>query len=41
MHARIAIAGSAFIGVCWPGFMWKLWRRTGRFEPSEYHLRAA
>jgi hypothetical protein len=41
MHARIAIAGSGFSGVWWPGFMSKLWRRRRRFEPGEYRLQAA
>jgi cation diffusion facilitator CzcD-associated flavoprotein CzcO len=28
-------------GVWWPGFMWRLWQRTRRFELDEYRLRPA
>jgi hypothetical protein len=28
-------------GVWWPGFTWRLWQRTRRFDPSEYLLEAA
>jgi hypothetical protein len=28
-------------GVWWPGFTWRLWQRTRRFDPSDYELRAA
>jgi cation diffusion facilitator CzcD-associated flavoprotein CzcO len=28
-------------GVWWPGFTWRLWQRTRRFDAREYHLRAA
>jgi cation diffusion facilitator CzcD-associated flavoprotein CzcO len=28
-------------GVWWPGFTWRLWQRTRRFDPREYHLLAA
>jgi len=28
-------------GVWWPGFTWRLWQRTRRFDPREYHLQAA
>jgi cation diffusion facilitator CzcD-associated flavoprotein CzcO len=28
-------------GVWWPGFTWRLWQRTRRFDPGEYHLQAA
>jgi cation diffusion facilitator CzcD-associated flavoprotein CzcO len=28
-------------GVWWPGFTWRLWQRTRRFDVREYHLRAA
>ena len=24
-------------GVWWPGFTWRLWQRTRRFDPAEYH----
>jgi hypothetical protein len=27
--------------VWWPGFTWRLWQRTRRFDAREYHLRAA
>ena len=27
-------------GVWWPGFTWRLWQRTRRFDPREYRLRA-
>ena len=28
-------------GVWWPGFTMRLWQRTRRFDPSDYHLQAA
>jgi cation diffusion facilitator CzcD-associated flavoprotein CzcO len=28
-------------GVWWPGFTWRLWQRTRRFDPSEYLLQPA
>ena len=28
-------------GVWWPGFMWRLWQRTRRFELDEYRLQPA
>jgi cation diffusion facilitator CzcD-associated flavoprotein CzcO len=28
-------------GVWWPGFTWRLWQRTRRFDPSEYRLQPA
>ncbi|HKP89499.1 MAG TPA: NAD(P)/FAD-dependent oxidoreductase [Thermoleophilaceae bacterium] len=28
-------------GVWWPGFTWRLWQRTRRFDASDYELRAA
>jgi cation diffusion facilitator CzcD-associated flavoprotein CzcO len=28
-------------GVWWPGFTWRLWQRTRRFELSDYHLQPA
>jgi cation diffusion facilitator CzcD-associated flavoprotein CzcO len=28
-------------GVWWPGFTWRLWQRTRRFDPREYRLQAA
>jgi cation diffusion facilitator CzcD-associated flavoprotein CzcO len=28
-------------GVWWPGFTWRLWQRTRRFDPSEYRVEAA
>jgi cation diffusion facilitator CzcD-associated flavoprotein CzcO len=28
-------------GVWWPGFTWRLWQRTRRFDPADYHLQAA
>ena len=28
-------------GVWWPGFTWRLWQRTRRFDPSEYLLEPA
>jgi cation diffusion facilitator CzcD-associated flavoprotein CzcO len=28
-------------GVWWPGFTWRLWQRTRRFDPSEYRVQAA
>jgi cation diffusion facilitator CzcD-associated flavoprotein CzcO len=28
-------------GVWWPGFTWRLWQRTRRFDPGDYELRAA
>jgi cation diffusion facilitator CzcD-associated flavoprotein CzcO len=28
-------------GVWWPGFMWRLWQRTRRFDPGEYQLQPA
>jgi len=28
-------------GVWWPGFTWRLWQRTRRFDPGEYVLGAA
>ena len=28
-------------GVWWPGFTWRLWQRTRRFDTGNYHLRAA
>jgi cation diffusion facilitator CzcD-associated flavoprotein CzcO len=28
-------------GVWWPGFTWRLWQRTRRFDPREYRVQAA
>jgi cation diffusion facilitator CzcD-associated flavoprotein CzcO len=28
-------------GIWWPGFTWRLWQRTRRFDPSEYRLQPA
>ena len=28
-------------GVWWPGFTWRLWQRTRRFDPGEYVLEPA
>jgi cation diffusion facilitator CzcD-associated flavoprotein CzcO len=28
-------------GVWWPGFTWRLWQRTRRFDPREYRLQPA
>jgi cation diffusion facilitator CzcD-associated flavoprotein CzcO len=28
-------------GVWWPGFTWRLWQRTRRFEPTDYNLQPA
>jgi cation diffusion facilitator CzcD-associated flavoprotein CzcO len=35
------IDGNGRNGVWWPGFTWRLWQRTRRFDPSEYKLQAA
>jgi hypothetical protein len=28
-------------GVWWPGFTWRLWQRTRRFDAREYRVQAA
>ena len=33
--------GNGRNGVWWPGFTWRLWQRTRRFELSDYHLQPA